>query len=123
MTSGLLVWAGIGVIGALGALLRFTVDSTVERRSFGGFPAGTLVVNLSGAVGLGLVHGLGIGGNAGLLAGGAALGSYTTFSTPIFETERLCEDGDGMLAAVNLFGSMLLGLAALVLGWVLGRAL
>ena len=123
MTSGVLLWAGIGVIGALGALLRFTVDSTVERRSFGAFPAGTLAVNLSGALGLGLVHGLGIGGNAGLLAGGVGLGSYTTFSTLIFETERLCEEGDNRMAAVNLFGSMLLGLAALVLGWAAGRAL
>ncbi len=123
MTTGVLLWVGIGAIGAIGALLRFTVDSTVERRGFGGFPAGTLAVNLSGALGLGFVHGLGIGGNAGLLAGGAGLGSYTTFSTLMFETERLCEEGDGMLAAVNLFGSMLLGLTAIALGWAAGRAL
>jgi CrcB protein len=111
------------MIGAVGALLRVTLDARVERRSTGRFPMGTLVVNLSGTIGLGFIHGLGVGGNTALLVGMAGLGSYTTFSTLIFETERLVEEGDGILAAANMFGSMVLGLDAVIIGWVIGRAM
>lgn len=123
MSIPLWAWPLIGVIGAGGAVLRVTLDAAVSARTSGRFPWGTLAVNLSGAAALGLIHGLGWGGNLALLAGTAALGSYTTFSTLIFETERLLEDGDRMAAAANLLGSMALGLAAVVLGWVVGRGL
>ena len=42
---------------------------------------------------LGLFAGLALHGDALLLAGTALLGSYTTFSTWMFETHRLAEDG------------------------------
>ena len=61
--------------------LRFAVDVAVSRRAGGAFPAGTLAVNLSGAVVLGLISGLALRGDARLLAGTALIGSYTTFST------------------------------------------
>ena len=76
-----LVWAGVMVIGGAGSVLRFYVDGIVTAASGRGFPYGTLVVNLSGAVILGLLAGLALGGDGALLAGTAAVGSYTTFST------------------------------------------
>ena len=116
-------WPLIGVIGAAGALLRVGIDGAVERRTSQRFPFGTLAVNLSGAAVLGLVHGLGAGGSTGLLVGTAGLGSYTTFSTLMFESERLLEEDDRVPAAANIVGSILLGLGVVALGWVAGRAL
>ncbi len=120
--SAVLLWAGVGVLGGLGALARFLIDGSISSRAGTGFPLGTFVVNLSGAVVLGLLTGLALDGDARLLAGTAVLGSYTTFSTWLFESHRLAEDGQGWLLAANLLGSLVLGVAAAALGDALGGA-
>ena len=80
------------MIGGAGSVLRFYVDGIVAAASGRDFPYGTLAVNLSGAVILGLLTGLALSGDAALLAGTAAVGSYTTFSTWMLETQRLTEE-------------------------------
>ncbi|HEX7609575.1 MAG TPA: fluoride efflux transporter CrcB [Solirubrobacteraceae bacterium] len=116
----LALWLGVGVLGGAGALTRFMLDATVSARSSGRFPVGTLAVNLSGAAVLGLLVGLALHGDAYLLAGTAVIGSYTTFSTWMFESHRLAEDGWSWLAALNVLLSLVLGLGAAELGRVLG---
>jgi fluoride exporter len=118
-----LVWAGVMVIGGAGSLLRFYVDGIVTSASGRGFPYGTMVVNLSGAVVLGLLTGLALGGGAALLAGTAAVGSYTTFSTWILETQRLTEERQYRKAALNIIVSLVLGVAAAELGRLIGTHL
>jgi CrcB protein len=113
-TPGL--WVGVGLLGGVGAVGRFLVSTTVARRTAGWFPYGTLAVNLSGSAVLGLIAGLALHGDALTLVGGGLLGSYTTFSTWMLDSERL---SDRALAA-NLVGSLLLGLAAVALGRALG---
>jgi CrcB protein len=118
-----LLWLGVGVLGGVGALGRFLLDAAVSLRTPGQFPVGTLVVNASGALLLGLLVGRGVGGHGMLLAGVAALGSYTTFSTWMLESHRLGEDGELRLTVANLAGSLLAGLGAAAAGWALGAAL
>jgi CrcB protein len=114
-----LLWLGVGVLGGVGALGRFLLDAAVSLRLGRQFPAGTLVVNTSGA----LLVGLGVGGRVMLLAGVATLGSYTTFSTWMLESHRLGEDGELGLATANLAVSLLAGVAAAAAGWALGAGL
>ena len=57
---------------------------------------------------------------AALLAGTAAVGSYTTFSTWMLETQRLAEEGQLGTAAVNVAASLVAGVAAAALGRLLG---
>jgi CrcB protein len=109
-------WAGVAVLGGAGAIARFVVDGAVAERARGDLPVGTLAVNVSGAFLLGLVAGLALKGDALLLAGTATLGSYTTFSTWMLETQRLVEEGEGRVAAVNVVLSLAAGIAAVVLG-------
>jgi CrcB protein len=116
-------WIGVAVLGALGACGRFSLDGLVERRSGLGYPLGTLVVNLTGAFALGVVAGDGVSGHAEILAGGAFLGAYTTFSTWMLESARLAEDGEVRQAALNLGGSLLLGLVAAAAGYAAGSLL
>ena len=118
-----MTWIGIAVLGGLGALLRFRLDALVQLRVAGEFPLGTLVVNLAGSFALGLLTGLSVGGDALLLAGTGLLGSFTTFSTWMLETERLSEDGEARFALANLVISLGAGLAAAVAGRLLGAAL
>jgi fluoride exporter len=111
-----LTWIGVAALGGLGAVLRFVLDGAVGSRWEGDLPAGTMAVNLSGALVLGVVAGSGLGGDALLLAGTATLGSYTTFSTWMLETHRLAEDGSSRAAVLNLVLSVALGLAAVAVG-------
>jgi CrcB protein len=115
-------WAAVGVIGGVGSVLRFLVDRAVSGRVVESFPYGTLAVNLSGALLLGLLSGLALSPHLALLAGTAFVGSYTTFSTWMLETQRLGEERQLWPAVANIIVSLILGLAAAWLGvWVGGR--
>jgi CrcB protein len=118
--SFVLLWLAVGVLGGLGALARFVLDALVSGATGVRFPLGTLLVNLSGALVLGLLVGLALSGNAYLLAGTAVIGSYTTFSTWMLESHRLAEDGQRWLLIANVLASLLLGLGAAALGHLLG---
>jgi CrcB protein len=50
------------------------------------------------------------------------LGAYTTFSTWMLESWRLVEDGALVAALINVGGSVILGLLAVLLGLTAGRA-
>lgn len=116
------IWLAVAVLGALGALARLLLEDIVSARLPLAFPLGTLAVNLSGAFLLGLLAGLALTGQALVLAGGATLGSYTTFSTWMLETHSLAADARHRAAAANLLVSLLAGLAAVALGRALGGA-
>ena len=118
-----LVWAGVVLIGGAGSVARFLADGVVASRAGRDFPLGTLAVNLSGALILGFLTGLALGHDQALLAGTAAVGSYTTFSTWMFETERLAEDRQIGKVAANVLGSLILGVAAAALGRLIGAGL
>lgn len=104
-------------------MLRFALDGIVQRRLDSEFPFGTLAVNGLGSLLLGLLTGLGVTGNDLLVAGTATLGSFTTFSTWMLETERLAEDGENGLALANIAVSVALGLVAVGIGWAVGAVL
>jgi len=118
-----LPWIALAALGGLGALGRFTVDAAVSARRPSDFPFGTLAVNLSGSFALGGLVGLGIASDALLVFGTGLLGGYTTFSTWMFETQRLAENGAFRLMWLNLAGPVAAGLAVTGLGWILGGAL
>lgn len=117
-----LLWAGVGVLGGLGAIARFLIDTAISSRAGGRLPLGTLAVNLSGSLLLGILVGATLKGDALLLVGTAVLGSYTTFSTWMYETHRLAEDGQHRVLRANLIASLVLGVAGAELGRLLGGA-
>ncbi len=112
----LLVWVGVVLLGGVGAVLRFLVDRSISGRLGRLFPYGTLVVNVSGAAALGVISGLALGDTETLLAGTATIGAYTTFSTWMFETQRLAEDRQVLALAGNIVVSLVVGVAAAALG-------
>jgi CrcB protein len=116
-------WLGVAVFGGAGALARFLGDARVAGIAGRTFPFGTLAINVSGALVLGVLVGAAVEGNGYVLAGTATIGSYTTFSTWMYETQRLVEDGELGSAAMNVVVSVALGLAAAALGRVIGEAL
>jgi CrcB protein len=118
-----LLWAGVIMIGGTGSVARFFADGLVSSAAGQDFPFGTMVVNISGAVILGVLTGLALNDGAALLAGTAAVGSYTTFSTWMLETQRLAEERQRRKVALNVIVSLVLGVAAAALGRLIGAHL
>jgi fluoride exporter len=114
----------VALAAGAGAVLRYLADQVVQRRTSGPFPWGTLSVNASGSLVLGLVtglalhHGLPTGLTLTLSAGFA--GGYTTLSTWAWETLALTETGAVLAATANVVGSSAIGLAAAAAGLGLG---
>jgi fluoride exporter len=116
VATSVAVWAGVVLVGGIGSVLRFLVDRTVARRVARPFPFGTLTVNISGAALLGLISGLALSKDAALLADTAFVGAYTTFSTWMLESQRLGEERQVRPAVANIIVSVVLGIAATLLG-------
>jgi fluoride exporter len=110
----------VSVLGGLGAATRFVVDGTIRGRWTHVFPVGTLVVNVTGSLLVGLVVGAGVHLDLGrtwlVLAATGFCGGYTTFSTAMVETVRLLQVGEYRRALGAAFGTLVLCLAAAALG-------
>jgi fluoride exporter len=114
---------GIGLVGGVGAIVRFVLDGALAGRLGRAFPYGTLAVNLSGALVIGVLVGAALDQTAYRLAGTGLIGAFTTFSTWALESHRLGEDGELRLGLVNFVVSLVLGLVAAWAGRHLGRLL
>jgi fluoride exporter len=116
------VWGAVALLGGAGAIARFVLDSAIGSRArrASGLPLGTFAVNTSGALLLGLLGGVGLSGEELLLAGTATLGSYTTFSTWMLESQRLAEDADSSGALLNILLSLAVGVGAAAVGHAIG---
>lgn len=113
----------VGLVGGVGAIARFALDGAVGSRTGREFPFGTLVVNVLGAFVLGVLVGSALDQTAYRLAGTGVVGAFTTFSTWMFESHRLGEDGEARLGLLNFVFSLVVGLAAAWAGRHLGNSL
>ena len=113
------VWVALGA--AVGAPLRWLTDRWVTTRTAGRFPWGTLTVNVAGSLVLGLLTGVGLAGNAPwqLVLGTGFCGALTTYSTFAWETVRLVEQRARRLAVINALGSVVAGVVAATVGFLL----
>lgn len=106
--------------GSLGAVARYLLSGALQSRTRSAFPVGTAVVNLLGALGLGVVLGIDPTPTGWLLAASGFTAGFTTFSTWMVETARL-----GVLprpsarAVANLILLATLGIAFAALGYYL----
>ena len=118
----------IGIGGFAGAIARYAVDGWVTALARASFPWGTLAVNLSGSLVIGFLFAL--ASERAVLSPDLRgpimigfVGAYTTFSTLALESWRLLDDGAWVLAAANLGASLMLGVAAVMAGVAIGRAI
>lgn len=117
--STTLTWLCVAVAGGAGAVARLLLDGSVGRRTTGPMPWGTLAINVSGAFVLGLLDGVGLSETVALVVATGFVGAYTTFSTWMFETQRLAEEREARVAAGNIAISVVAGLVAAGLGlWI-----
>lgn len=111
--------------GVIGAILRYILAGIPHKYYWGTFPIGTLFVNLLGSflIGFGFVL-LGkenMSENLKLFLFIGILGSFTTFSTFMFESMNLFRDGDLKFALLNIALANILGLFFVYLGYVMAH--
>jgi CrcB protein len=109
---------------AIGAPARYLADRAVQARLRSTFPFGTFAVNVLGSFILGAVAGSAAHGGASphvsAAIGTGFCGALTTYSTFSYETMRLVEGRRGGPAALNVAGSIALGICAAALGVIAG---
>lgn len=123
MNTYLLIFFG----GGIGCIMRYFISSNAYIFIGRSFPYGTLIVNITGSLLMGILFVLILDRfssiapqlRAFLLVG--FLGGYTTFSSFSIETLNLFEQGEILKAALNVIASVVLCLAAAWLGVIIGR--
>ncbi len=118
----------VGIGGALGSILRFWVGGYVSNRLGVRFPYGTFFINCTGSFLIGLVVTLLAershwSPNWRYLIPIGFIGGYTTFSTFELETFRNFQDGEVLIAGLNVALSVVIGFVSVWLGVITGRTI
>jgi CrcB protein len=118
----------VGIGGALGSILRFWVGGYVSNRLGVRFPYGTFIINCTGSFLIGFVVTLLAerthwSPNWRYLIPIGFIGGYTTFSTFELETFRNFQDGEILIAGLNVALSVVIGFASVWLGVIAGRTI
>lgn len=115
-----LVFIALAAAGGLGASSRMLLDGLIKSRMSTALPWGTIIINVSGSLALGLLTGL-AGANLlpeawHLVLGTGFLGGLTTFSTASFETVRLVQERRWTAGLVNGLGTLVFATTAAAIG-------
>ena len=114
----------ISAAGGLGAVARFVLDGVVKASTTVRYPVGTLLVNVTGSLLLGLVTGLAlthvVPTRWHLILGTGFLGGYTTFSTASVETVHLVQERRWLVAVSYALGTLVLSVLVAAAGLWLG---
>jgi CrcB protein len=114
--------------GGLGSVLRVALTWWAAGIWGSAFPWGTLIVNATGSLAIGFLAGMAVAGEGWaasplgkqfLMIG--VLGGYTTFSSFSLQSLQLAQENQWALALGNVLASLLLCLAAVAAGWMLGQ--
>ena len=113
--------------GGIGAAIRHGVNLTAFRLVGGGFPYGTLFINIVGSFVMGLtaeyfVLRTGLPQHLRLFLTPGIYGGFTTFSAFSLETALLYERGDLAGACIYVLASVVVSIAALFAGLAIVRA-
>ena len=122
-----MILLAIAAGGATGSLLRHFVNHVVQAKVATAFPLGIFFVNVVGCLGIGVIAGLiasdriqlGEAGRAFVVVG--VLGGFTTFSSFGLDTFTLVRGGHIGAAALNAFGQLFFGLAAVWVGYTVAH--
>lgn len=117
----------VGIGSFIGGVLRYLLSMTIQTKISGVFPLGTLTVNILGCLIIGVFLGMSekmvISQDIKFLIATGLLGGFTTFSAISVETFTLIRLGHTGLAAAYVSASIMIGLVATFIGFLLIRLL
>lgn len=111
----------VGIGGVFGSIFRYSLGKIISENVQTRFPLGTFLINISGAIILGFINGIGVHGKLLLLLADGFLGAYTTFSTFMFEGYGLIKENNKFKAVIYIGGSLLFGILGFILGSIAGK--
>jgi len=111
----------VGCGGVLGSLVRYILGKFISQRSSTTFPTGTFIINITGALLLGIVSSFENYNGIYLFFGTGFLGAYTTFSTFMYEGFNLFQDREKLNAFIYILGSLLIGVLGFIIGLKIGQ--
>lgn len=111
----------VGIGGTFGGLFRFQIGKIISERSKTAFPIATFLINITGAILLGILTGMKTGNSTYLLLGDGFLGAYTTFSTFMYEGFNLFRDDKNLNAFVYILSTLILGIIGYVSGFEIAK--
>lgn len=116
----------VGLGGFLGAIARFWLGGIISNRWGSRFPYGTFVINISGSFLIGVILTLLAekthwSPNWRYLIPIGFIGGYTTFSTFEYETFRSFQEGEILVAFLNVGLSVVTGFVSVWCGVITGR--
>lgn len=123
MVTSTLLWVALALGAGCGAVMRFLLDGAVSRAMPTSLPVGTMAVNLTGCFALGVIDGASVPRDVAFVFGTGVVGAYTTFSTWMFETQRLAEERQTARAFHNILLSVVLGIVLGAAGLWIGGGL
>lgn len=106
----------VGIGGACGSIIRYQLGKAISEKSKARFPWGTFIINITGAILLGVISTIGANANLIHLLADGFLGAYTTFSTFMYEGFNLFQQNEKLNAFIYILSSLILG----VIGYSLG---
>ena len=113
----------MAIAGGIGAVARYLIDGTVQDRTSGSVPWGTMTVNMIGSLVMGLVTGIVIfhatGSAIRQVVGTGFCGGMTTWSSASWETVRLFEEKQFRAATFNLLAGTAASAVASLVGFLL----
>jgi CrcB protein len=117
----------LAVAGAVGTLARYWLSGLTQWICGESFPWGTLVVNVLGCLLFGFFWTLGeermlINSQTRFVVLTGFMGAFTTFSTFAFESAQMLSDSEWFRALGNIALQNMLGIAAVILGFAIGRS-
>jgi len=113
----------VGIGGAFGALTRFQLGKMISKKANTVFPIGTFIINISGAVFLGVLTAIDVNNQVSLLFGQGFLGAYTTFSTFMYEGFNLFQGNEKKNACTYIVGSIILGIIGYTAGFAITKTM
>lgn len=111
----------VGIGGMLGSITRYKIGKYICEKSNSMFPLGTFIINISGALMLGIVSSFNSNNYLYTLFGDGFLGAYTTFSTFMYEGFNLYQDKEKLNAFIYIISSIFLGIIGFWIGSIIGH--
>jgi len=124
MYTSIMRYLAVAFGGSVGAVLRYALATQIGRLNTR-FPLGTFVINITGSMFLGWFltyvgrHHVSEATRLAIAVG--FVGAYTTFSTFMYESNHLADEGAGFESIMNLLGSLIVGIVAVRVGMMLAR--